>query len=429
MNGLEVKCVKTLQNANKFFAAIENPNDPPPDHATNITFPANLCFIDAVIDLQENETLTFSSPSNNEITSLTLFARRTGSMLSQFPVEMFNTFPNLEEVELAFTGLESLKEDDFVNATNLSRLYLEGNNIPTLGRAAFPKFKHLTVLTLQTNRIREIEDFTFANLDQLQGLYLQQNNLTSLKANVFGGLTKLRKLALDDNQIATIEDGALYLESLEELYLLGNNLKELSPDLLTFTPALRVINVSRNKLTSIGGAFGRSLNLHSIELSDNQIQMVDWIEFASIPSLRILSLRKNSLKLELLATEAADDDVYQQKLKNAMSQTKLEYLNLEDNELHRSDILRQLTAFRNLHYLCLDNNPFIVIDHWTTIREHFPNMIHVSVRNATLSCEWLEKTVSVIQKSKVQLVTEYFLYAQGPLKEIDGMVCVPPKTE
>lgn len=427
--GLNVSCLEKLERTIPLFPAIEDPNEPPPPavHVINISLPINHCYIDETIDLQENETLTILNPSKNVITSLTLAARST---LPEFPIEIFDTFPNLTEVELIYSGIELLEEDDFINATNLQRLHLEGNNIHTIGRAAFTKLTNLSILALPTNQLTKIEDFAFADLKHLVRLNLEQNNLTGLQQNTFSGLTNLLELFLNDNQIATIEDGALYLEKLEELYLQGNKFKTLSPDLVTGTPALLSIVLSRNQLTSIGETFSKSPRLFFIDLNDNQIQTVDWLEIASIRSLRILSLQNNMLKMEPLAPEIEDDAGYQKKLADARQTSQLQYLTLSDNELYRSDVLKQLTPLRMLRYLNLDNNPFIIIDYVKTIRDTFPNLVQISLLNATLSCEWLENIAPFIKKSKVTFVTaERNGPVQGQRREIDGMFCIPPKTE
>lgn len=429
VTALEVSCLDKLERSIPLFPAIENPHEPPPPaaHVINISLPINHCYIDETIDLQENETLTILNPSNNEITSLTLAARST---LPEFPIEIFDTFPNLTEVELIYSGIELLEEDDFINATNLQRLRLEGNNIHTIGRAAFTKLMNLTILALPTNQITKVEDYAFADLKQLVRLNLEQNNLTKLQQNIFSGATNLLTLFLNDNQIATIEDGALYLENLNELYLQGNNLKSLSPDLVTGAPALRAIILNRNKLTAVSETFSKSPRLFYIDLSDNQIQTVDWIEFANIRSLRILSLRNNTLKMEPLAPEIEDDAGYQKKLAKAMKRSQLQYLTLSDNKLYRSDVLKQLTALRMLRYLDLDNNPFIIIDDVKMIRDNYPDLVRISLLNATLSCEWLENIAPFIKKSKVIFFTAPAnAPVQGQRREIDGMVCVPPKTE
>lgn len=428
-NGLEVLCSEKVEKVISLFTAIESPHEPPPPltHVINITLPTSHCYIDATIDLYENETLTFVNPSDSTITSLTLAGRST---LPEFPYEIFDAFPNLTDVQLIYSGIELLEEDDFINATNLRRLHLEGNNIHKIGRAAFQTLTNLTILSLPTNQISKIEDFTFADLKQLVQLHLEQNLLTVLQENVFNGASNLFELFLNDNQITTIEDGALYLENLQNLHLQGNNLRTLSPDLVTGAPALRAIVVSRNQLTSIGETFTKSPRLFFIDAVDNQIQTINWIEMASIRSLRILSLRNNTLKMDPVTSEVEDDAGYQKKLISAQRRTQLQYLTLSDNKLYRSDVLKQLTPLRMLRYLNLDNNPFIIVDNVKSIRDNYPELVQISLLNATLSCEWLEKIVPFIKKSKVEFVTSAKNeLVQGQRREIDGMVCVPPKTE
>lgn len=423
VHSLEVSCVANLTKKIYSFVDDAYPTTSPVPAVQEISVPLydHECFIEDPINLEENETLSILNPTNNDITSLTLSAQST---LPEFPIVIFQTFPNLTDVQLIYSGIEVLEEDDFLNATQLKRLRLEMNNIDIIGKTAFIKANQLEILRLPSNRIRKIDDYAFGKLKLLKELHLQQNNLTILKERTFWGAVQLCVLYLNDNQINTIEDGALYLEKLERIFLQGNRLKTLSTDLLTGTPALYGIDLSGNQLSSIENVFDKCPNLTVLDLDDNLIQTVDWIELASVPSLTVLSLKNNLLKLDTNADESENDDAeHQKRVAEALNKSRLQYLNLEKNKLYKSDILKQITVFRRLRFLDLDNNAFIIIDEIKNIRQHFPYFVQLNLEDNALSCQWLEDTIPFIKKNKIIFHTGIPSSVRDH-KTIDGVACI-----
>lgn len=361
-------------------------NDTIPYRDVTFKIPEHECFIDDTITLEENETLSIQQPNRNvEITKIT-FAKP--SMLPEFPLIIFQIFPNLIDVHLIFTGIEVLEEDDFMNATSLNRLHLELNNIETISKTAFIKAVHLKQLILPGNRIRQIEDFAFEKLISMEKLDLQQNNLTILREHIFTGGDNLVEIYLNDNQIESIEDGVFYLKKLQKIYLQDNRLKALSTDLLTGAQVLFGIDLSHNQLISIDNIFDKCSNLTVLGLNYNQIETIDLIEFANIPSLMILSLEGNKITFDDNDADENDDH-----LKNKLllsSKTHLEYLNLDSNNLSASSILQHLRVFHALKFLDLDDNQFTKIDDFKKIRHFFPRFIQINLSDNKLNCAWIE---------------------------------------
>lgn len=359
-------------------------NDTIPYRDVTFKIPEHECFIDDTITLEENETLSIQQPNRDvEITKIT-FAKP--SMLPEFPLIIFQIFPNLIDVHLIFTGIEVLEEDDFMNATSLNRLHLELNNIETISRTAFIKAVHLKQLILPGNRIRQIEDFAFEKLINLEKLDLQQNNLTTLREHIFTGGDNLVEIYLNDNQIESIEDGVFYLKKLQKIYLQDNRLKALSTDLLTGAQVLFGIDLSHNQLISIDNIFDKCSNLTVLGLNYNHIETIDLIEFANIPSLMILSLEGNKITFD-------DADENDDHLKNKLllsSKTHLEYLNLDSNNLSASNILQHLRVFHALKFLDLDDNQFTKINDFKKIRHFFPRFIQINLSDNKLNCAWIE---------------------------------------
>lgn len=400
-DGLEVNCIKTLNK--RVYTLTEEPVSPYMDISFSI--PDNECFIDEWIALEENDTLVIVPPSPDRLITTITFSRP--STLPAFPITIFQTFPNVSQVKLISTGIEVLEENDFINAVALKNLHLQLNYIRLISKTSFAYAISLEELTLSGNRIQVVENFSFETLKNLIKLDLQQNNLTNLTANLLAGADNLREIYLNDNQIDTIADGALYAESLERIYLQDNRLKVLSMDLLTGTPALYGIDLSGNQLVSVEGIFNKCSNLTVIGLKRNILETIDLMEFASLPSLMMLSLESNHLKFNEshIQSESTISNSMAAHNKWMSSKTHLEYLNLDSNNLSATQILHQLSIFKRLKFLDLDDNQFKQIDDLNIVRNIFPNFIQLNVNNNSLSCLWLMDVVPVVRKQGIILNT------------------------
>lgn len=420
--GLEVSCTETLTKRLSIFKADENHTELYRDVTFKIT--ENECFVDEAIVLEENETLTIAKPKRNVLVTSIVFT--TPSTLPKFPSVIFETFPNLTDVHLVFTGIEMLEESDFVNATELKRLRLEQNNIETISETALAKANNLVKLSLPGNHIKKIEDHAFFMLDKMVRLELQQNNLTHLREHVFTGADALREIHLNDNQIEAIEDGAFYLKNLQFIYLQDNRLVTLSHDLLTGTPSLVGIDLSGNSLASIYHVFDKSRNLTTIGLDRNKIETIDVNELANIPSLRILTLASNQIHL-------LDVD-HKNNVSKILPKTNLEYLNLESNSLFSSNIFEQLGIFYRLKFLDLDNNQFKMIENLNNIRKVFPRLIQLSLTNNSLYCQWLDDLTPNVREQNVIIQSIYDnsdesnKLSSDKQRLVDGLPCTEDKS-
>lgn len=402
-HGLEVNCIKTLNKRVYNFKFNEEHVTPYTDISFKI--PDNECYIDERIALEENDTLVIVPPSTERLITTITFSRP--STLPAFPTTIFQTFPNVSQVKLISTGIEVLEENDFLNAAKLNNLHLELNYIRLISKTSFANAISLEALTLPANRIQIVENFSFETLKNLTKLDLQQNNLTNLTDNLLAGADNLREIYLNDNQIDTIADGALYSESLERIYLQDNRLKVLSMDLLTGTSSLYGIDLSGNQLGSVQGIFNKCSNLTVIGLKRNILETIDLMELASLPSLMMLSLESNHLKFNEsnIQFESTDPNAMAKHKKWLSSKTHLEYLNLDSNNLSSTQILHQLSIFKRLKCLDLDDNQFKQIDDLNIVRSIFPYFIQLNVNNNSLSCSWLEGVVPVIRKQGIILNT------------------------
>ena len=110
---------------------------------------------------------------------------------------------------------------------DVTELYLDGNNIPSLSSHAFIGRKNLKVLHLNQSNIEIINNRTFNGLKSLQILNLKNNRLTQLFGYEFERLVDLKELYLSYNHISIVANNTfLALKSLQILHLDHNYIIE-----------------------------------------------------------------------------------------------------------------------------------------------------------------------------------------------------------
>ncbi|XP_063241829.1 toll-like receptor Tollo [Bacillus rossius redtenbacheri] len=97
--------------------------------------------------------------------------------------------------------IRSLGSHAFIGRKRLKILFLNASNIDTIRNRTFNGLKELDVLRLDNNKLRELKGYEFDGLDSLKELYLNNNRLSSIHNMTFSSLTKLQKLHLDHNQL------------------------------------------------------------------------------------------------------------------------------------------------------------------------------------------------------------------------------------
>ena len=89
----------------------------------------------------------------------------------------------------------------FIGRKRLKVLFLNGSNVEIIHNRTFNGLKNLELLHLDNNDIRELRGHEFEGLESLRELYLQRNKITSIQNGTFVGLSELRVLRLDHNRI------------------------------------------------------------------------------------------------------------------------------------------------------------------------------------------------------------------------------------
>ncbi|XP_023215103.1 toll-like receptor 6 [Centruroides sculpturatus] len=130
---------------------------------------------------------------------------------------------------------------------DVTELYLDGNDIPSLSSHTFIGRKNMRVLFLNHSNVHIINNRTFNGLKSLQMLYLQNNKLVMLHGFEFERLVNLRELHLSYNHLTAVSNNTFAsLKSLQILYLDHNFLAEFQVWQLRLNRQLRDIRLSHN---------------------------------------------------------------------------------------------------------------------------------------------------------------------------------------
>ncbi|XP_055926756.1 toll-like receptor Tollo [Argiope bruennichi] len=110
---------------------------------------------------------------------------------------------------------------------DVTELYLDGNDIPSLSSHTFIGRKNMRVLYMNNSNVHMINNRTFNGLKSLHTLYLQHNLIVALHGYEFERLVNLRHLYLSYNRINAIGNSTfVHLKSLEVLHLDHNYIVE-----------------------------------------------------------------------------------------------------------------------------------------------------------------------------------------------------------
>lgn len=104
----------------------------------------------------------------------------------------FNSFENLETLDLAGNRIIGFDQNDFSLPISLQTLRLEGNNLETIPVTLFQQtLQWLEHLDLSNNRINQLNPMMFSGLVFLNLLNLSNNFIATLPANLFQSVGEL----------------------------------------------------------------------------------------------------------------------------------------------------------------------------------------------------------------------------------------------
>ena len=171
------------------------------------------------------------------------------------------------------SGVDDCAAATVANLRGITRLALNGRNIPKIGSLQAGDFSGLTsldYLNLGFNFLAELPDGVFSDLSALTVLSLNNNRFTELPPQVFSGLSNLEQLHLASNMLAEFPSGVFSsLSNLKHLHLSNNPFGELPSGAFSGLPALTHLSLARNELSGLpADVFSGLSNLIAILLGD-----------------------------------------------------------------------------------------------------------------------------------------------------------------
>ncbi|XP_059486565.1 insulin-like growth factor-binding protein complex acid labile subunit [Neocloeon triangulifer] len=171
---------------------------------------------------------------------------------------------------------------------SVRELHAVANELSVVRRGDFESYPNLNLLDLSVNQLEIIEDDALGRLESLLKLWLSNNKLSKIPKSL---PRLLNILILDYNQISAIsKDDLVGLPKLKQLSLRGNKITQVESVVFNALPGLRQLDLAQNLLnTATLGPNG----LEEVDLSDNPgLQATA----EHIPHLRTLTLGNFSSK-------------------------------------------------------------------------------------------------------------------------------------
>lgn len=201
------------------------------------------------LTLFNNVTIT-GVHTNGRNNSQVMFLEIATSSIPLIVNQLFITFPNANVMYILNSGLNDIRPNAFVGATNIRSLELQGNNVTTLNANAFNNLQNLEILTLRDNNIMRLAGNVFAGLGRLVFLSLDFNPLNILQGDIFNPLTSLEYLFAESVGLDRV-GGRLFENNraLKILDLPNNNITAIESTFIDNLRNLTILNLLGNRCT------------------------------------------------------------------------------------------------------------------------------------------------------------------------------------
>jgi Leucine-rich repeat (LRR) protein len=353
------------------------------------------------IDLMFNNLYTFSLKCFKHVSNTTkpMSINISNNAINHFDGEL-NTYLYIYSLDVSNNLLSD--PQSFRNiGYSLRVLYLNGNNLSTLGNHAFGDMPFLEILNLARNNISSTRRRSFQGLNNLQELDLSHNRIELLQVEQFSNLNKLRYLKLNNNQLKGLPRDVFLNTRIEFLDLshnyisiwpvnsfsdIGftlrcvrfefNTIEYLDTTMYMNTQFLTELNLSHNHLKILpDNTFATLSNLTSLDLSYNPLITTNFKELLlHIPQLRFLNLKSTGLYSvpTMYLNYLMELDLSLNQIQDVDSLLDLKYLrklSISDNKIFNlTTLARNLPP--SLRSLDLSRNPIrkISIHDFTPVR-------------------------------------------------------------
>lgn len=409
-------------------------------------------------DVQLHEGRPLEVPSKNSPYKYLTFIN---SDIPIIPVGTFTHLPNISELYLNNTGVESIDYAAFVGLGHLRQLHLDNNNLKDIRSGMFSYFPTLQLLDLSANNIQTVADDSLKGLRNLSELYISNNHISSLAGTSFTSLNQLKVLDLSRNQLDTcsfekydtnssteitqcnsliipdsvvnlnvshnhvnVKNSSLVLPHAEYVDLSKNNISYIR----IVSDEIRWLDLSWNKLTVVDDfLLLSSQKLTVINASHNDIRDIGPSSFDSFPNLIVLELQHNSLQkipVGLFASlrQLRSLDLSQNRLSHFDFGTftglgGLQYLNLSTNQL-QADFTTSLVVLKNLNKLDVSFNS---IDYINTahVSKNMKQFSYIFLDGNPWECNILATVLHELTRFNINVVSG----STKKTSNLDGVAC------
>jgi hypothetical protein len=145
-------------------------------------------------------SFTFSGTQEQIQTTTQIIFKRSGRV-AHLPRNLFQEFPNLNELEIYFSDIPILQNDFFKPEHNkLQELALFRDKIKIIEGNAFALLINLERISLEQNEIKSLPENLFQNNHKLIEIYLQKNKIKIIAPGSFKNLNQLTGVKLEGNE-------------------------------------------------------------------------------------------------------------------------------------------------------------------------------------------------------------------------------------
>jgi Leucine-rich repeat (LRR) protein len=181
---------------------------------------------------------------------------------------------------------------------NLVDLYIDESFVESINEDAFEHCRNLEWLDLYGNAITSIPDFTFSNSPRLLDLYLLQNEISTIGPNAFAG-TVLEMISLDQNALEIFDPRWLdpVRRTMKYLYMTNNRIREIPDHAFDGMINLELLGMGSNQLSELPSRLFHDLaNLKYIWLHLNQFTSIEVEWFERLSALEFVSFYRNQIQ-------------------------------------------------------------------------------------------------------------------------------------
>ena len=314
------------------------------------------------------------------------------STIHQLSNNVFNKFPNLNELSIQTVKLKIFERESLKGATKLKMFWGKGNDLKKLKADIFAEALNLEEFSFHDNSIRSIDKFAFRNLKKLERMYLGRNGILDLHRDTFSDLIKLKEIHLIDNLIEKLEKGLFRNNpELELVQFYNNRIWIIAPDL--FKDLKKKNNINLYKNVCISKTFRKGFT--DIKKIDAEIAKCTEHNTLESKNIRLMSeLDSSKIKLSVVTKNV---EALSHKLEQHLKCAQLE----NGTKLKSEEILR-LQEENNrltLEVLELNLNSSQIVQNY---QEHFTKMSE-DILNANQSIMNLEKDLEMSNTKNILL--------------------------